>query len=213
MPTQSYSIEPNAPKRLTVSWNGMWKNFTVTFDGQPLMTMANKAELDAGKDATLSDGSTLRVQFKKSFGGGGLEITRDGQPLPGTATDPSSVVKTASYILYFIAGLNVVLGGLTLALKIQILESLGFGVLSIGIGFVIGILGYFSMQGSRIALGVAIVLYLADTAGGLFALAQSGGTGGIGGLFMRFYFLSALFKGFVAAGQLKKADAPAQSPR
>ena len=91
----------------------------------------------------MPDGSTLTVQLVKKLTSVELRLLRDGQPLPGSATDPETLLKGAYVILYFIAGLNIVLGAIAYLLKAEILQSMGMGFYSIVFGAVFLVLARF----------------------------------------------------------------------
>ncbi len=74
----SLRYEAGAPKRLEVSWKGMWKEMQVAFDGVVVGTFANEKELEQGREFTLSDGSLLAVTLKSNFRGLLSELLRDG---------------------------------------------------------------------------------------------------------------------------------------
>jgi hypothetical protein len=48
MPKQQYALEQGGPKRLEISWTGIWRNFTVRLDGQVVGTVENQKALRAG---------------------------------------------------------------------------------------------------------------------------------------------------------------------
>jgi hypothetical protein len=212
MPSQTFALEPNGPRRLTLSWSGFWKNFTIALDGQQVGALT-PGELKAGKDVLLPDGSTLQVHLKQGFGNVGLELSRNGKPLPGAANDPMSMVKVAGYLLYFLAALNALLGAAAVALDVEVLLANGIGVASIVLGFIFAVCGYFTMQRSLVALIIAIVLYSLDAVAMLATAVAAGGSTGfggiIGGIMMRVFFIIALACGVTGMRALK---AEAKSP-
>jgi len=66
MPKNSFALEAGGPKRLQISWSGMWKNIQVTLDGQQLGTIPDKAALEQGAEFPLPEGSRLKVQLVRS---------------------------------------------------------------------------------------------------------------------------------------------------
>jgi hypothetical protein len=207
MPKQLYSLEKNGPKRLEISWGAFWKNFTVTFDGVTILTAEGSGDLKSGKSARLPDGTWLQVRLETGFGkSGGLIVTRDGQPLPGSSTDPESLVKLAGGVVYAIAALNLIVGVVTFVFDVRFLkENFGYGPLIMAGLF--GVLGYFTMKRKPAALITAIVLYAADgllTLVFQFADAAPGRTPNIGFIFMRVMFIMAMIRGARAMSELKR---------
>ncbi|MEW6433916.1 MAG: hypothetical protein AB1730_20645 [Myxococcota bacterium] len=208
MPSQTFALEPNGPKRLTLSWSAFWKNFTVSLDGKQIGALTPD-ELKAGKDVPLPDGSTLYVHLRRGFGNTGLELSRNGQPLPGAANDPASMVKNAAYLLYFLAALNALLGAAAVAFNVEVLQVNGVGLFSIALGFVFAVCGFFTMQRSLAALITAIALYGLDAIATLFSAVTAGGQPGAGGIIMRVFFIIVLARGVTGLRALK---AQAKSP-
>jgi len=148
--------------------------------------------------------STLGVRLETGFGKGGLLVTRDGQPLPGSTSDPETLVKTAGAIVYFLAGFNLLIGILALAFDIKFLQD-NFGYGPLVVGAIFGVLGFFSMKRSMVALIIAIVLYSVDgvlTLGIQFASTSRGHSPNIGFIFMRVIFLMAMIRGARALSEL-----------
>ena len=104
MPTKKYAMEKGEPKRLEISWKGIWKikNFTVHLDGNNIGLIANRKELKAGREFALIDGSILKVQLVKKLLSAELQVLRDDQPLPGSASDPGQRLRVAYGIVFFI---------------------------------------------------------------------------------------------------------------
>jgi len=197
MPTQKFAIEREGPKRLEVAWERLGGETSLTFDGQPL-AIVSREELADGRSLTLADGSELRIRHQKTglFGNGGeLHLTRDGEPLPGTASDPETAARSAGYILYFLAGMNMCCGVLAMSGQLEVLDpSAAIGTLLMAGLF--GVLGLFTMRGSRVALGIAMAVYLLD--GVATVVMQLGaGTPPIGMILVRVVILLALGRAFM----------------
>lgn len=204
MPTQQFAIERNGPKRLEVSWSGMWKEFTVKLDGAQVGTWT-KEELSQGKEVSLPDGATFKAHLRRVGMGQELALLRNGQALPGSAADPVQLVKTAAGILYFLAGLQALLGVVALVGQVQLLLEMGMGVPSIVVGAVLAVLGFFTMKRSRTALGIAMALYAADGVYTVVASMESGRPP-IGSIVIHVLFLTAMWRGFKAMGELKQGQ-------
>ncbi len=207
MPKRMFALEKDGPKRLELSWGGFWKNFTVKLDGEIVLTAGGSAELKAGRTARLPDGSALEVRLNTGIGNQGLEVTRDGRPLPGSATDPEAQVKLAGGIVYFLAGLNLLIGVIAFAFDVRFLkENFGYGPPIVAALF--GVLGYLTMKRSLAALIAAIVIYGLDgivTLAMQFSAAGSGRSPNVGFIFMRVIFIMAMIRGARAMSQLAPA--------
>src|SRR5690349_9384101 len=93
MPKQTFALEAGGEKRLEVSWGGMFKNTTVSLDGNSIGVIPDQKALLAGQEFRLPDGSTIKVQLVRSFISTELRVFRNGQPLPGSASDPLTRLK------------------------------------------------------------------------------------------------------------------------
>jgi hypothetical protein len=205
MPTQKFPIERNGPKRIEVSWGGFWKDFTVKFDGNEVGKVT-KDELNAGKEMPLPDGSTFKVHLRKVGMSTELALLRNGTPLPGSGADPVTLVKTAAGIVYFLGGLQVLIGVIAKVGHVEALQQAGMGVEAIVIGAILGVLGFFTMQRSKIALALAMVVF---GGGGIVTIASAvsaGGTPPVGGIIVRVLFLTAMWRGYKAIGELKAQE-------
>lgn len=209
MPKQTFALEQGGPKRLEIAWSGMFKNVQVTLDGLPVGSFETKKQLQEGGNFPLPDGSQLHVQLKQAGMATELQVHRNGAPLPGSASDPEQRVKTAAGMLYFIAGLNAVLG-LVAELGVEALAKIGLGWGSIVVGAIYAGLGYLvKAKHSRVALVLAIVLFVLDGVASLIAGAHAGGSPPVGGIVARIFLLIPIFKGLGGLGELKKQAQPA----
>jgi hypothetical protein len=204
MPKQNFKLSPQDARLVSVEWKGMWKNVQVGFDGQPLGTIPDSKALKAGQTFSLPDGTQLGVRLKTGMQAG-LEITRDGRPLPGSGGDPEVQIKLARNIVWFIGGLSLVAGLAAELAKVEFLLNMGIGWISAAVGVVFLVLGYFVGKRSMVALGLAVGLLITDT---VLTLALSAGTGRVptAGLAMRVVFLIFLFQGFKAIKAIKSAE-------
>lgn len=199
MPKQEFSFEKGGPKRLVLSWKGIWKNFTITLDGQEIGKMNGQKELKQGGEYTLPDGSTLKVQLVQKFSGAELKVMKDGEPLPGTASDPEQKIKVAYGLIFFIAGLNILIGLLGLFLQSDFFFEMGWGLYQMIFGLVFLGLGFWARAKSSIALIIATVIFALDSVLILF----SGGSN-FAWILVRVLLLIPIYQGIDAVKQLKE---------
>ena len=213
MATMKLALEQGGPKRLELSWGMSWKNLRVLFDGQQVgADPGGEKAFKQGFQFRLPDGSDLSIQLVQVALTPEVRVLRDGQPLPGSASDPAQQVQSAAHLLFFLAALNAVLGVVALAFDIEFLQQqLGMGVGSIAFGAILATLGFFTYRRSRVAPLLGIVLYIADF---LFILYEGKGSGRpppIGGMFVRFFIVMTLWKAMKAAGELSEQAERQQS--
>ena len=185
--------------RITVSWKSFWKDVTVEFDGSVIGTIPNQKELQNGRTFELPDGSSLEIKLVRTWSSTVLQILRDGKPLPGSGSDPTTKLKQSYGILYFIGGLNFILGTIASLFQIEFLLDLGMGIYSVIVGSIYLLLAFFVQRKSKIALGMAIGLYGLET---ILALI-SGVTSGI---IVRVFFIVFMWPGFKAINKLREGN-------
>jgi len=208
MPTRKFALQKGEEARLVISWRGIWKDIRVLLDGEELGTIGGSAEIKAGKEFTLPGRQgTLRVQLVQTFGSAELQVLRNGQPLPGSGSDPEVQFKGAWGILLFIAGLNLVIGLATVVFEVEALARMGLGVGSLIVAVIyLGLALVVRTYRSAIALGVGIALFAID---GLLTVAagfEGTGTPPIGGVLMRVFLILPMIKGFSAIRALKAGE-------
>lgn len=206
MPKQEFALERGGDKRLTVAWKGIWKNLSIGLDGNTLGGFENKKSLEAGSQFTLPDGSVLHVQLVKSALSQELKLLRNGEPLPGSASDPAQRVALAVNLLFFIAGLNVALGVLAEVAKIPFLLDLGLGWGSAATGIVYALAALaVKVKRSLAALILGIGLFGLDAILTIVLPAQGSGQPNTGGLVARFFLMIPLVRAVPALRQLIRA--------
>ena len=206
MPKQTFAFEPGGPKRLVIEWKGMFKNTTLTVDGVQVGMFPDQKALVAGKEVRLKDGSKLKVQLVSSFSGSELQVLRDGKPLPGSETSPEARVRTAAYVLYFLAGLGIVAGTVSLFVESRILGILGVGWYNILFGAVYLVLGLLTHRNSIGALVLAVVVFSGDALSSILLGAANGYEPSVYGLLMRVFFLIPMVQGIRAIVEIRKAQ-------
>jgi hypothetical protein len=206
MPKRDFALEPGGLKRLEIEWKAFWKNITIRLDGSPVGTIANQKELASGREFDLPDGSKIKVQLVSGLYGAELRVLRNGQPLPGSDSDPATRLKNAYVIIYFIAGLNLVLGLLAGFLQVEFLQSIGMGWISVLYGLIFLVLGWFVQRRSMLALILSIGLYTLDGLVYLYLIFNGGGSPALTSIFMRVILLIPMIQGIGALQSIKKAS-------
>lgn len=109
--------------------------------------------------------------------------------------------RNAYLALYIVGGLTLVLGLVAELGRVDVLLQLfGSGWIVAVEGLVLLVLGYFTMRGSLLALGIALGLYAVDAIATV-AIA------GIRGIWIRLLVLFFLVQGFMALRELKRRRA------
>jgi hypothetical protein len=206
MPTAWFALDPGGPKRLEVRWAGAWKDVAIHLDGAPIGAIPSKAELQEGRSFTLPDRSILHVKLVRSFADIELQVTRNGAPLPGSATDPAERVRLAGSITLFIAVCSGLSGLMAAVFQVKSLTRLGLGWPSVVEGAVLGVLGIFTLRRSKAALILAITVFAIE---GIAVLTlRAGGSGPPPlGLLIRFVLLLPMIRGISAIDELNTRSA------
>lgn len=191
MPRKRYSLVKGGPKEIEISWGFAWKNFTVRQNDQIIGTVGSQQELKEGRQFNLLDGSPLWIKLNLGIGKTGLEVLLNGQPLPGSDSDPAQKIKIAFGILMFVAIVNM-LGGIAVAAILPEFLLIGVLIMVYGvifIGLAIGVKKHFFA-----ALIIAIVLLIADAVAGIAFQSVSHYNMSIAWIIIRVVFLIYLFQ-------------------
>ncbi|WP_192821737.1 hypothetical protein [Rufibacter sp. LB8] len=204
MPIRTYTIPNTDPAQiLTLRWGFNWKNMVLTIDGEEIGSIATAKELREGRSFQLAEGKELFVQLKQDGISHSLELLLNGNPLPGSGSDPHQQLKTAVAVLYFIGAFNILLGILSELVQIELLKTLGLGITSAVIGaFYLG-LGYFIQK--RLSIGaiyLAIGLLVLDIFFSFYMSTEIGGNP-VTGLFIKILFITMLYNGIKAIKKIK----------
>ena len=84
-------------------------------------------------------------------------ILRNDKFLRGS--DPATVLLKSSIIIYLTGVLNILLWVIALTFQFEFLQTLGFGIILVVIGFIFFVLGFFTKRRSLIALIIALIIY------------------------------------------------------
>ena len=212
MPKQSFALEPGSTHRLEIQWKGLYKDTTLTLDGVQLGPVLDQGLLRAGQELPLPDGSLLKLHLVSNLAGTELRVTRNGIPLPGSASNPETKVGTAAGIIFFVAGLNLLLGVISLLTRSEFLASLGIGWFSIIFGAFFLVMGFLVKKRSMVALTLSIVVFSLDALVGVIGSIAMGGAPAIGGLVFRVFLIIPMVQGVGAITALKKPSAPPSVP-
>ena len=195
---RAYPFEVGGPKRLTVSWDFFNSRYSIRLDDEDPVIVTG-AEVREGRELTLSDGSTLLIRIADGNVASGLDVTRNGEPLPGSGADPATLVKAAAGTIYFLSGLHVVLG------LFGLLGPEGrASVPLIMLGAVFAVLGFFTMKRSLVALLFAMGLYAAIGVWSTAVDAQAGTKINFFSIAIRLFFLVRMGSAFRTL--LEKSD-------
>jgi len=195
MPKRSFPFEQGGMERVTISWKMFWKNFTIEFDGNLVGTIPNQKDLQKGQTFELPDGSSLEVKLARTWSSTVLQILRNGKPLPGSGSDPRMRLKQSYGILYFVGGINLILGLIALLFQVDFLLAIGMGEYSIIVGGIYLLSAFFVQRRSKIALAFALVVYGLETILSLM-------NGVTSGVIIRIFFIVFMWQGFGAIKEL-----------
>ena len=203
MPRQTFALEHGQPKRLKVAWKWGWKDLTISLDGQPVGAIPDQMALTGGQDFPLPDGSTLHVQLVRRMNENELDLRRDGKPLPGTSSDPLTVLDTAAGITFVVAGFNLLAGLAALIFDIPFLRQMGVGLATAIFGACFFLLGYLVRLRSLPALMAAIVAFALDGILRIALASYLGYTPGVAGILARLILIVPMIQGVAAIKALR----------
>lgn len=204
MPKKQFTLEENGRHTLELTWDSMWRNFTIHYDGAPVAKIQGGGKgMRAGKLITLPDGSELDIRLKNSLMASELAVLRNGRPLPGSATHPLQRIKQAYTIIFIIGVLNLLLGILGLVSTAEWVLLLSGGWITAVFGLFLFLLGWLvKAKHSLPALITAIFMYTADGLLGIAATIAANQMPGTAGLIVRILFIIGMAQGIKAIREL-----------
>lgn len=211
MPKQIFALEPGGPKRLQVSWKSFFKDTTITLDGVLVGTIPDQPALREGQEFRLMDGSIIKVQLVSNLSGTEMRVLRNGIPLPGSASNPETKVKTATGIIFFVAGLNLLLGLIALITQSEFLALMGIGWYSIVFGGFFLAMGFLVRKLSKVALILSIAVFALDGLLGLIGSVMMGGSP-FAGVILRVLLIIPMVQAVSAINELKSPKMPPVVP-
>ena len=204
MAKQTYAFETGGPQRLLMDWKYGYRDLTLYVDGALVGKIPGQKELQAGQEFILPDGSKLEIRLVRAFLSSDLSVERNGEPLPGSATDPYSQVRLSYQLILFLAIINLALGLVTELFQIPSLIGLGVGWYNIAFGIVFIGLGLWVRSLSLLGLWISIVLLAVDAVLSVVNLAApAGGQPMYTGLLIRVLILVYVWRGIAGLKKLK----------
>ncbi len=165
MTKQRLALEPGEPPRIELDWGTYMREFEVRFDGEEIGRIdGGQSVLREPHSFTLPDGSELTIQLKKSQMIDELEVLRDGQPLPGSASNPLTKLSAAIRSSFF-WGVGSLIGGLIVVFTDSGLATrLTFSPYSIGFGIGMILLAVLLLRRSFPIAVLALTFFVLDWA-------------------------------------------------
>jgi hypothetical protein len=202
--TKRFALQPGGAPRLEISWRYGFKDVVIKVDGLEIGRVSDPSELKLGREFALGDGSTLRVELVSKFHTRELRVLRNGEPLPGSSSHPQTIQRAAYGLLYAIAAFTAIFGVAAIASHNEKLGGVAGGIGMLVEAAIYALLAWRVSRRSLIALYIALVLFVADTA---FSLAQPGSHG----LIVRILIFIALIRGVPAIRELRLQGEPPPS--
>lgn len=206
MPKRKYALEKGGEKKLEIVWGAFWKDTRVSLEGRELGVIPTQDALRAGREFTLLDGSLLTVRLGKNMMMPELQVLKNGEPLPGSSSDPAQKIDIAFYIILFFAAVNVLLGLVAEMFKISGFLAMGIGYGTVVFGLVYLALAIFIKKRSMVALALAVGLFVLDTVLTLVLPIQGGAKPPTAGIVLRIFLMIPLFQAFPAMRVLRRKD-------
>lgn len=202
-----YAYNRGSEKNLEVIWSGRnFANVVVMLNGEEVGRSDDANEVAAGKDITLPDGAVLNLKVVKDWiWGNKLHVSINGEAVAGSPGDDNAKLKQVSILVFFIAGINLILGGIAYLGKIDFLLNLGVGLYNIGFGVVFALLGFLAMKRSVVAMILAIIIFGADGLIGI-VLGIAAGSNPTAGVVLKVFIFIVLLQGPKVIKRLKEKE-------
>lgn len=202
MLSRSYIIDRKKKQYLTIKWEGDWENITVFKNRVKICDIESKNELMNGKSIHDDDRSVL-IQLK---GNKPLDLNAsiNNIKLKPAPKDPYTKISIAIGVIFFIAGINILLGIINMLTNIEILQNFGDPFVLFIYGIIFMILGIIiKIKNSMIALLIAITLFIIDAVLSIIFSVQNGAPPFSGTFFMKLFLAVYMIRGIDGLKRLK----------
>jgi len=204
MPSKTFHLAQDKQDSISISWKGVWKQVSITYNGQEVGSFNNQKELKTGNEFQLDAERKLSVKLSGQLFPE-LELLVNGQAIAGSPTDPNVQLKQVFNFSLGIGGLSLVVGLIAELFVIDFLLNIGIGLGSIIYGGLIILLAFGVKRKSIIALALIVGLIGLEIVGSVWIAAESQ-VNPTSGIVIKTFFLIFLFKGFGAIKKLKKTE-------
>lgn len=171
-----FASTPQGEKDIEVAWDRVekvWKYF-VTFRGQQVGEYGMD-ELSGGKFIALPDGQELYLIYKKNpLSGFVVDAALNRVPVEEAPGSVKRQLAGVAGFVFFIAGVNIILGLIQFITKNDFLFNMGLNIYSVALGAIWAVLGIFILRKSMAALVISLVLYILMTITNMFFAIQNG---------------------------------------
>lgn len=196
MPSKKFKLPPK--DEVMVSWKMRWKQIQVHFNGVLVGEVPGFKALRKGVTFTLSGGSRLQIQWVRDFlFHGGVNARLDEKLCEGSVSHPKTSWNQALAVILFIAAMNVLVGLVAEAFKLDYLLARELGLQNIFYGLFFALLGYHVYRKRRWAMITSIIVYVLDSAYGAYHFRSDMGAFHVTGLLVRILFFYWMVRGLM----------------
>ncbi|MGB1253238.1 MAG: hypothetical protein ACPG8W_21680 [Candidatus Promineifilaceae bacterium] len=175
MPKQKLAFTHGGDPRLELEWGSYMRDFSVRLDGEEIGRIdGGQRVLKTPHNFSLPDGSELTIQLNQSMLIDELEVLHDGQPLPGSASNPRVKLSAGIRTAFFWGIACIIIGALIFFTDLNILRVLSFSQYSFVAGLLLMPIAIGMSKRSLPLALFAIVVYLADWAGSAVVTSRLG---------------------------------------
>lgn len=200
MAKRKYQIDNDPAKELMFRWNSGWRS-TEVFWNQEQIAVFNKKQTMTSATVDLPDGKKLEITLIKSLFTH-LVTKIDGKHIPNSMGDPKYTFRQIFLMLLVLGIINISVG-LALFFLNDDSDIQQIGILNAALGGLQILIGYGVLKNLFPALIAAIVFMGGDM---VLTAVSWGGNATSGGVFMKFFFLIFILRGFSAFKEKKRIE-------
>jgi hypothetical protein len=178
----------------------------VRLDGQLIGKFQGQSDLKNGKTYRLAGGSILNIALVPGIYRNELRVTLNGKTVPGSGGDPGLRARAAIGVLYFIGGLDLLIGLFSILFDAEMLRNLGIGPYHIVVGLIFVVLAFLAQRQTPYVVWVAAAIFVVDSVIGVVTTLNRGLPLSTGGLIFRAILLATLVQAIPVMDGLKKAE-------
>ncbi|MBN2350791.1 MAG: hypothetical protein JXJ22_18275 [Bacteroidales bacterium] len=204
MPSRTYFLQTKTNEKLWIFWKSGFKTCHIKLNNKEIFHSLNRKSLLKGFEYKIDYERTLGI---KLYSGLGVfyypEILLNGEPVPGSFTDPFVKVKKVFQLVLFIAVVNIFAGGIAKIMDFKPLLDAGIGIASVFYGGIFLILSYLINKLNLWALYLALSLTMLDILYVLF-LTFENQDNALSSIPVKVVFVLLMFQGIPAIKKIQK---------
>jgi len=195
MSIRIYSLNNDSSQQLRISWQGRWRQITISWSEIPLRIALTFYDLKSGYSLILPNGLPLHLKIAFPYRDRDLIVTSQGVLLYGQDPALPALIRRTNAVMYIIASLLLALGLSARLIQSDIILTAGIGDHSTIIGILLLLCGRLIRSRSLLAMILSVFLLITHWLIGISLAAHLSATSSVTITLVHMVFVIPLFQG------------------